>query len=168
LTLRSDAVGREVLIDPKTGKAKGVSFIDRKTKRDYEAYGKVVILGASTLESTRIMLNSKSRFYPNGLANSSGVLGHYLHDHTWGVSFTGLAKELKGREIVNEDGRPQGTYIPAFRNLDKASKQQRYIRRFGYQCGSGSGIFPGHAKTTSGFGSDFKTEVRALHPAFCG
>lgn len=166
LTLRSDAVVREVLVDPKTGKAKGVSFVDRKTKRDYEAYGKVVILGASTLESTRIMLNSKTRLHPNGLANTSGVLGHYLHDHTWGVSFTGLAKNLKRREIVNEDGRPQGTYIPAFRNLDKASKQQKYIRRFGYQCSSGAGLFPNHAKTTAGFGSEFKNEVRALHPAF--
>ena len=94
------------------------------------------------------------------------MLGKYLHDHTWGVSFTGLAKNLKGHDIVNEDGRPQGTYIPAFRNLDKASKQQKYVRRFGYQAGSGAGIFPGHAKMTVGFGSDFKTEVRALHPAF--
>jgi choline dehydrogenase-like flavoprotein len=165
LTLRSDAVVREVLIDPKTGKVKGVSFVDRTTKRDYEAYGKVVILGASTLESTRIMLNSKSRLYPNGLANSSGVLGHYLHDHTWGVSFTGLAKNLKGRAIVNEDGRPQGTYIPAFRNLDKTSKQQKYIRRFGYQAGSGAGIFPGHAKLLPGFGAEFKREVLGWHPA---
>ncbi len=166
LTLRSDAVVREVLLDAKTGKAKGVRFIDRTSKKDYEALGKVVILGASTLESTRILLNSTTREYPNGLANSSGVLGKYLHDHTWGVSFTGLAKNLKGSDIVNEDGRPQGTYIPAFRNLDKASKQQKYVRRFGYQAGSGAGIFAGHAKTTPGFGPAFKNEVRALHPAF--
>jgi hypothetical protein len=111
------------------------------------------------------MLNSKSRFYPNGLANSSGALGHYLHDHTWGVSFTGLAPQLKGREIVNEDGRPQGTYIPSFRNLDNASKQQKYVRRFGYQCGSGASIYPGHAKLLPGFGSPFKKEVLAWHPA---
>jgi choline dehydrogenase-like flavoprotein len=165
LTLRSDAVVREVIFDPKTGKAKGVSFVDRRTKRDYTALGKIVILGASTLESTRILLNSKSRSFPTGLANSSGVLGHYLHDHTWGVSFTGLAKKLKGREIVNEDGRPQGTYIPAFRNLDKASKQSKYIRRFGYQCASGAGLFPGHAKLLPGFGSEFKREVLGWHPA---
>jgi choline dehydrogenase-like flavoprotein len=165
LTLRSDAVVREVIFDAKTGKAKGVNFVDRRTKRDYTALGKVVILGASTLESTRILLNSKSRSFPTGLANSSGVLGHYLHDHTWGVSFTGLAKNLKGREIVNEDGRPQGTYIPAFRNLDKASKQSKYIRRFGYQCASGAGLFPGHAKLLPGFGAEFKREVLAWHPA---
>ena len=166
LTLRSDAVVREVIIDPKTGKAKGVSFIDRTSKKEFQAFGKVVILGASTLESTRILLNSKSRNAPDGLANSSGVLGKYLHDHTWGVSFTGLAKNLKGRDIVNEDGRPQGTYIPSFRNLDKNSKQQKYVRRFGYQCSSGAGIFAGHAKTTPGFGAEYKNEVRALHPAF--
>jgi choline dehydrogenase-like flavoprotein len=166
LTLRSDAVVREVVLDPRTGKARGVNFIDRRTKQDYTVLGKVVVLGASTLESTRILLNSTSRDYPHGLANSSGVLGHYLHDHTWGVSFTGLIKEFKGREILNEDGRPQGTYIPPFRNLDKASRQSKYVRRFGYQCGSGAGIFPGHARNTPGFGTGFKSEVRALQPAF--
>lgn len=166
LTVRSDAVVREVLLDRRTGKAKGVSFIDRTSKKDYTALGKVVILGASTLESTRILLNSTSANNPQGLANSSGVLGHYLHDHTWGVSFTGLIKDFKGRQIVNEDGRPQGTYIPPFRNLDQGSKQRKYVRRFGYQCGSGAGIFPGHAKTTAGFGSGFKSEVRSLQPAF--
>jgi choline dehydrogenase-like flavoprotein len=165
LTVRPDSVVREVIIDRNTGKARGVAFVDRKTKREYKAYGKIVVLGASTLESTRIMLNSKSRFYPNGLANSSGVLGHYLHDHTWGVSFTGFASQLKGREIVNEDGRPQGTYIPSFRNLDKSSRRQKYIRRFGYQAGSGAGIFPGHARLLPGFGVDFKREVKAWHPA---
>jgi choline dehydrogenase-like flavoprotein len=166
LAVRSDAVVREVLVDQQTGKVRGVSFVDRKTKKEEEAYGQVVVLGASTLESTRIMLNSKSRLYPQGLANSSGVLGHYLHDHTWGVSFTGFSPQLKGREVVNEDGRPQGTYIPRFRNIDQASRQQKYIRGFGYQCSSGSGIFPGHARSTPGFGSGFKKEVKALHPAF--
>jgi choline dehydrogenase-like flavoprotein len=165
LTVRPDSVVREVIVDRNTGKARGVAFVDRKTKREYEAYGKIVVLGASTLESTRIMLNSKSRFYPNGLANSSGALGHYLHDHTWGVGFTGLAPQLKGREIVNEDGRPQGTYIPSFRNLHNASKQPKYVRRFGYQCGSGAGIFPGHARLLPGFGSPFKKEVLAWQPA---
>jgi choline dehydrogenase-like flavoprotein len=165
VTVRSNSVVREVLIDNQTGKAKGVAFVDAVSKKDYEVYGKLVVLGASTLESTRILLNSKSRQHPNGLANSSGVLGHYLHDHTWGVSFTGFAPQLKGRDIVNEDGRPQGTYIPAFRNLDKASRQQKYVRRFGYQCSSGAGIFPGHAKLLPGFGSAFKQDVRAWHPA---
>src|SRR5262249_3265585 len=89
----------------------------------------------------------------------------YLHDHTWGVSFTGLASQLKGREIVNEDGRPQGTYIPSFRNLDNASKQQKYIRRFGYQAGSGAGIFTSHARLLPGFCSPLKKEVLSRPPA---
>ncbi|MFN0121877.1 MAG: GMC oxidoreductase [Blastocatellia bacterium] len=165
LTLRPNSVVREVLIDRNTGRARGVAFVDRETRQEYEALGKIVVLGASSLESTRIMLNSKSRFYPHGVANSSGVLGHYLHDHTWGVSFTGFASKLKGREIVNEDGRPQGTYIPRFRNLDRASRQAKYIRGFGYQCSSGAGIFPGHAKLLPGFGADFKHAVKSWHPA---
>ncbi|MBK7601954.1 MAG: hypothetical protein IPJ07_26900 [Acidobacteria bacterium] len=90
------------------------------------------------------------------------MLGHYLHDHTWGVSFTGFAPQLKGSEIVNEDGRPSGTYIPRFRNLDKTSRQANYIRGFGYQCGSGAGISPDTARLLPGLGSDFKHAVKAM------
>jgi hypothetical protein len=64
----------------------------------------VVILAASTLESTRIMLNSKSRWHPNGLANSSGALGHYLTDHFTAGSISGVLPELVGTDIQNDDG----------------------------------------------------------------
>ncbi len=73
MTLRPNAVVREIMVDPNTGKASGVRVVNQITKRDYEEYGRVIVLCASTLESTRILLNSKSRQYPNGLGNSSGL-----------------------------------------------------------------------------------------------
>src|SRR6202790_2365840 len=84
LTLRTDAVVREVTIDQQTGKATGVQFIDSVTMKDYSARAKVVIVAASTLESARLLLLSKSRLHPNGLANSSGHLGHNFGGHVMG------------------------------------------------------------------------------------
>jgi choline dehydrogenase-like flavoprotein len=80
LTLVSDAVVSHVLVNAE-GKAEGVYYIERTTRAHREARGKIVVLAASALESTRILLNSSSSRFPNGLGNSSGQLGHYLMDH---------------------------------------------------------------------------------------
>src|SRR5262245_6689867 len=72
MTLRPNAIVREIIVDTNNGRAKGVRVVDQVTKKDYEEYAKVILLCASTLESTRILLNSKSRQYPNGLGNSAG------------------------------------------------------------------------------------------------
>ncbi|HJZ69539.1 MAG TPA: GMC oxidoreductase, partial [Blastocatellia bacterium] len=130
---------------------------------EYEALGKVIVLGASTLESTRILLNSKSRQHPNGLGNSSGVLGHYLMDHFGGIGASGYFNVLAGRDPVNEDGKTSGLLVPRFRNISKETKQQRFIRGYGFECGSGSRMYPAFAKSpslTPGFGSEFKKRVR--------
>src|SRR5205807_241844 len=84
LTLRTNAVVREVTVDPETGKASGVQFIDSQTMKDYAVHAKVVVLAASTLESARLLLLSKSRLYPKGLANSSGHVGHNFCEHQYG------------------------------------------------------------------------------------
>ena len=163
LTLRPNSVVREVLVDNNTGKARGIAYVDRETREEFEAVGKVVILAASTLESTRIMLNSKSRQYPNGLGNSSGVVGHYLVDHFGGVGASGYFHSLAGRDPVNEDGKASGLLVPRFRNIDKDSRQQKFIRGYGFECGSAMGRYPGVAKDprfTAGFGSEFKKLVR--------
>ncbi len=163
LTLRPNSIVREVLVDG-NGKARGVAYLDRITRRDYEAHGKVVVLAASTLESTRIMLNSKSRFHPNGLANSSGLLGHYLCEHIMCGGITGLAPGLKGAPIGPDDGRPTGTYIPRFRNVKE--RHPKFIRGYGFQCSSGAGLYPAHAHQLEGFGAEFKREIKRCHPAF--
>src|SRR5205809_4862579 len=76
LSMRTNATVREVTVDPDTGKARGVAFLDSETGQSYEARAKVVVIAASTLESARILLLSKSRQHPNGIGNSSGPVGH--------------------------------------------------------------------------------------------
>ncbi|MEP7269858.1 MAG: GMC family oxidoreductase [Acidobacteriota bacterium] len=165
LTLRPNSVVRELIVDTRTGKAKGVAFVDRVTYQEREAFGKVIIVAASTLESTRLLLNSKSRQYPNGLGNSSGVLGHYLVDHFGGIGASGFFKVLEGRTPEYEDGKASGLFVPRFRNLDKKTQHPRFLRGYGFECGAGTGIFPGVARNLPGFGSDFKRQVRRYYTA---
>jgi choline dehydrogenase-like flavoprotein len=155
-------------VDTNTGKAKGVAVVDRLTYQELEFSGKVVIVAGSTLESTRLLLNSKSRQHPNGLGNSSGVLGHYLVDHFGGTGASGVFPTLAGRDPVNEDGKSSGIFVPRFRNLDKATKQQKFLRGYGFEGGSAIGSFPGVAKRTEGFGSEFKKQVRHWYTAPVG
>ncbi|HTG17915.1 MAG TPA: GMC family oxidoreductase [Blastocatellia bacterium] len=163
MTLQTNAIVRHVIVDTNTGKAKGVAFVDRVTREEREEFAKVIVLAASTLESTRIMLNSKSRQHPNGLGNSSGKLGRYLMDHFGGIFISGYFNVLAARDPVNEDGKTSGLLVPRFRNIDKDTKQQRFVRGYGFECGSGSREFPAftkNAELTPGFGSEFKKRVR--------
>ncbi|MEK6301192.1 MAG: GMC family oxidoreductase [Acidobacteriota bacterium] len=163
MTLRTNSIVRHIIVDPNTGKAKGVALVDRVTRQEREEFAKVIVLGASTLESTRILLNSKSRQHPNGLGNSSGKLGHYLMDHFGGIFISGYFNVLAGRDPVNEDGKTSGLLVPRFRNISKETKQQRFVRGYGFECGSGSRQNPAFAKNaqmTPGFGSEYKKRVR--------
>jgi choline dehydrogenase-like flavoprotein len=162
LTLRPNSVVRHIIVD-KEGKAAGIGFFDRLTKRYYEERARVVVLGAAALESTRIMLNSVSDRYPNGIANSSQVLGHYLMDHFGGQGGIGFLPTLKGAEVRNEDGKASGFYIPRFRNLK--DRHPKFIRGYGYEGLSGARIYPSFAKNLSGFGKEFKTSVRRYYTA---
>jgi choline dehydrogenase-like flavoprotein len=163
MTLRPNSVVRHIVVDNNTGKAKGVAFVDRLTFEEQEVQAKVIVVAASTLESTRILLNSKSRQYPNGLGNSSGVLGHYLVDHFGGIGASGQFQVLASRDPVNEDGKASGLFIPRFRNINKETKQSSFIRGYGFECGAGAGMYPGMARGLPGFGSDFKRQVRKYY-----
>jgi choline dehydrogenase-like flavoprotein len=164
LTLRTNATVREVLVDQQTGKARGVSFVDTETGQNYEAQAKVVVLAASTLESARLMLLSKSRLYPNGIGNSSGHVGHNFCEHLMGPSATALVKDLVGKPHTLDDGRPGGFYIPRFRNLKE--KHPDFIRGYGFEGSSGSEMIPGSANSTPGFGASFKKRVRDYSGAY--
>ncbi len=135
LTLVPNAVVREVTVDPKTGLANGVAFADRRSKREYEAKARVVVVAASCLESTRILLNSRSPRHPGGLGNSSGVLGHYLFDQFYikGV-VQAIVPEARGgrggRGLMGGAG-----YIPRFRNLQ--SREKNFLRGYAYDFSSG-------------------------------
>jgi choline dehydrogenase-like flavoprotein len=164
LTLRTNSTVSQVLVDKNTGKARGVAFVDTQTGKTYEAKAKVVILGASTLESARLMLLSKSRFHPNGIGNSSGHVGHNFCEHIMGPSVTGIVKDLVGKPRALDDGRPAGFYVPRFRNLEE--KQANFIRGYGFEGDSGTHMFPGHAADTPGFGASYKKKVRDYAGAF--
>jgi len=98
----ANAMAREVITD-KNGLATGVSYINKADMQEYQVNGKIVILGASACESARLLLNSKSSAHPAGIANSSGVVGKYLHDST-GSSSGGWLPQLLDRKRYNEDG----------------------------------------------------------------
>ena len=163
LTLRTNATVHEVLVDKNTGKARGVSFVDSETKRAYEAKAKVVILAASTLESARLMLLSKSAQYPNGIGNSSGHVGHNFCEHVMGPGVTGLVKDLVGKPHTLDDGRPGGFYVPRFRNLK--DDKLPFIRGYGFEGSSGSPMFPSNTGAP-GFGASYKKNVRDHAGAF--
>ncbi len=153
-TLITNAVVRHVTTNDR-GLADGVFYFDRETRNSREVKAKTVILCASTLESTRILFNSANDQFPNGLANSSGVLGHYLIDHFMYPGATGVLKSRAGskRELAN---RPNGIYIPRFRNID--TKDSRFIRGFGYQGGENVTVYE-HAFAMKGFGKGWKDAV---------
>ncbi len=100
--LYTDAMVREVVTNG-TGEAKGIIYINKEDRQEYQINAKAVVLAASACSSARILLNSKSSEHPQGLGNSSGLIGRYLHDST-GSSRAALVPELLNRKTYNEDG----------------------------------------------------------------
>jgi choline dehydrogenase-like flavoprotein len=159
LTLRPHSVVESILYDEERNRVDGIRVIDGKTHETFEVHGRVVFLCASALESTRILLNSKSSRFPDGLANSSGELGKNLMDHAmgWGA---------EGRIPGNEDRvtwgrRNPGIYVPRFRNVK--SKHSGFLRGYGFQ-GSGFRERWEHALDAPGFGAGFKHSLRNWGP----
>ena len=159
LTLIPNAVVSHVEVDD-AGKCRSVYYVDRITRQQREVFGSVVVLCASTLESTRIMLNSTSDQHPTGIANSSGVLGHYLMDHVMGGGAAGVLPVLKNTPDTRGT-RPNGIYIPRFRNI--TDRHSKFLRGYGYQ-GNASVVKWGHAMSVEGFGESFKNEVKDNRP----
>jgi choline dehydrogenase-like flavoprotein len=130
LTIVPNSVVRELTVDRNTGLVNGAHFVDRKSGRELHAKARVVVLGASCLESTRILLNSK-------IANSSGVLGRYLHDQFYiSNSVVAIVPEARngrgGRGMVGGSG-----YIPRYTNL-KNGKEKNYLRGVAFDFHTGS------------------------------
>lgn len=168
MTLRTNSIVRHLIVDENTGKAKGVAVVDRQSHQEMEFFGKAFVVAGSTLESTRLLLNSKSQKHPNGIGGSSGVLGRYLVDHFGGTGASGVLPMFAGRDTVNEDGKSSGIFIPRFRNLDQTTKHPKFLRGYGFEGGSAIGRFPGVAYRTPGFGSEFKRQVRRWYVAPVG
>ena len=142
LVLRSDAVVRRILVDPATGRAAGVEFIDRVTCAPGEARAAAVVLCASTIESVRILLNSACPRHPGGIGNSSGRLGRGIVDHVLlGVGGPSPGAASPAGNAQGDDpydiGGATGFYIPRFRNVDRA--HAGFQRGYALQGGIGRG-----------------------------
>ena len=155
MTLRPHSIVHSLIYDPSDNRVTGVRVIDARTYETFEATARVVFLCASTLESTRLLFNSATEQFPDGLANSSGVLGQNLMDHIkWGGA-TGTIPGFDDR--VDLGYRPNGIYVPRFRNI--GPHRSTFLRGYGFQ---GGGSRPGwqHGLQTEGFGAAFKNSLR--------
>jgi choline dehydrogenase-like flavoprotein len=158
-TLVTGAMVHQVLVDPATGRARGVSYVDRSTRQVREVSARVVVMAAQALESTRILLNSRD----GGLANNSGVLGKYLMDHISGGGAAAEFPDLAGT-VMGPDSprRPNGIYLMRFRNLPGQPVAKEFVRGYGYQGGGSTGL-RGNAP---GFGAGYKSALRETATTF--
>jgi choline dehydrogenase-like flavoprotein len=135
MTIRPDSIVYEVVYDKEKKRATGVRIIDAKTKEVIEYKSKIVFLCASSMASTAILMQSKSDAFPNGMGNKSGELGHNVMDHQLGG---GANAKIDGYDDKYYKGkRPNGIYIPRFRNINASSEKVDFIRGYGYQGGAG-------------------------------
>jgi len=153
-TLISNAMVYKVLMDPDNNRARGVLYIDRNARQTREVHARVVILCAQSQESVRILLNSATPQHSNGLANSSGVLGHYLTAHVRSAGGSGEFPSIRSKPTPEGGGphKPLGIYIARFRNLQNAPPYKKFLRGFGYE-GESATEFTWDAP---GFGAAYK------------
>jgi len=164
LTLISDAVVSHVLMNAE-GKAEGVYYLERMTHAHREARAKIVVLAASALESTRILLNSRTVRFPEGLGNSSGQLGHYLMDHFTLEGAGGFLPQFKSSRREPR-GTPCGFLIPKYVNTG-SHVNKNFVRGYRFD-GDGSQELYAHAFGLAGFGSDWRRKVRTEIPYYFG
>ena len=156
MTLRVNSVVSEVLYDADTKKATGVRLIDAETKEVIEYQAKVIFLCASTVASTSILLQSTSDRFPNGMGNDSGELGHNLMDHHFRVGATATVEGYEDKYYTGR--RPNGIYIPRFRNLGGVTNRKDFIRGYGYQGGASRGDWT-EMISEMGYGEELKEAI---------
>lgn len=156
MTLRPNSIVHEVIYDDSSQRATGVRVIDTETKETIEFKAKVIFLCASAIASASILMQSTSSRFPNGLGNDSGELGHNIMDHHLGVGAYGTFEGLEDKYYTGR--RPNGIYIPRFRNLGGATDRKDFIRGYGYQGGA-SRSSTGVQSAEMAFGASFKEEI---------
>jgi choline dehydrogenase-like flavoprotein len=163
LKIVDNAVVARVLSD-KEGRASAVQYFDRNTKQEHQVRGKVIIVAASCIDSTRILLNSKSAQHPNGIGNASDVVGRYLVEQVR-FHMYGFLSELKGTKALNDDGiGGEHIYLPRYNHRD--GRKRDYLRGFGMQFwGSGAQSGASFAKSLPGFGASLKSAIKQRYPA---
>jgi choline dehydrogenase-like flavoprotein len=170
LTLKLNAHAREVTLD-RRGKATGVHYFDKTTGKEEHVRGKVIVLAASALESARILLNSKSTRFPQGLANSSGTVGKYVTDTT-GSDVAGFIPAMKDWVPHNCDGVGGGhVYMPWWLDNSKLDFPRGYhIEVWGGHGMPGAGFMGGIQRypVGGGYGAALKQEYRSLYGTTIG
>lgn len=160
LELRTDCVVAEVRRD-RENRAKGVTYVERYTGRSVEVDARHVVLAASTLENTRLLLLSTK----GGLANSSGTLGQYMIDQVSGGGVSGFLPRLKGGVSRLDDGKAAGITIPNMINIDAKTARKDFIRGYVVNATGGQSEFPLFAPRLPGYGSAWKREVKSRYVA---
>lgn len=161
LVLRANSVVEKLVYDPASGKISEVRVIDSRTGERLVFRSRIVFLCASTVASTQLLLNSQSETFANGLGNQGGALGHYMMDHALGMAGMGIF--LDDMDSYWYGNRPNGMYIPRFRNLKAQDNNNDFLRGYGYQV---------HALRMNwqssfnkkGFGADLKDSLRKPGP----
>ncbi len=148
LTLQTDSVVHSIIYDDQKGKVTGVRVIDAHTLQVTEYYARIIFVNAAALNTNLILLNSISKRFPNGLGNDSGLLGKYVAFHNYRA---GISGQYEGFLDKTTDGkRPNGGYIPRFRNVFK--QETDFLR--GYAAGFGANR--GASNDRSGLGEELK------------
>jgi choline dehydrogenase-like flavoprotein len=166
LEIRSNAVAARILTDDR-GLAKGVQYFDRKTGVASEVRARVVVVGASCVDSTRLLLNSKSERFPNGIGNGSDVIGRYLCEQIR-INVKGWLPALYDTPTRNDRGiGGEHIYLPRFNH--RPGRTRDYLRGFGVQFwftgANANGPSPG-AHEIPGFGASLKRDIKRRHPAW--
>jgi choline dehydrogenase-like flavoprotein len=169
LTLVTGAMAREVLVGP-DGMASGVSYVDKKTRTEMEVRGKIVVLAASCCETARILLNSKSSQYPNGLANETGMVGRYIMD-TVGAETSGFLPIMQDLPPRNEDGvGGMHLYMPWWNYKQQLANKMPFARGYHIEIGGGRGLPSANALSNypakwlgGGYGVEMKQNLRKLY-----
>jgi choline dehydrogenase-like flavoprotein len=164
LELRTNTVVRSVLLDPTTGRASGVAYVEREGHREVEVYAGSVVVAASTVESARILLNSKSRQFPEGLGNSSGQVGRNLCDHLYGDTAWGYLPQLLGQPSFPDNvSNSQVVWMPRWQNLNNPH-EEKFVRGYSIYPTGGCDEFPWYQDELEGFGSDLKRKIKQHYP----
>jgi choline dehydrogenase-like flavoprotein len=158
LTLRADSVIEGLDYDPQSKRIARVRVIDTNTKARTAYTAKMVFLCASTVGSLQILLNSKSDAFPNGLANRSGTLGCYVMDHTSTFAALGVTMEFPDKYYYGQ--RPNGIYVPRFRNLHGRDADVDFVRGYGFQGMAMPLEWRMMAAKLPGFGAGYKQALR--------
>lgn len=160
LEVRTDCVVAQIRM-AEENRARGVTYMERFTGKTVEADAKYVVLAASTLENTRLLLLSAK----GGLANSSGTLGHYMMDQVGGGGISGFLPILRGGPSRLDDGKSAGITIPNMVNFDRQSARKDFIRGYVMNATGGQSEFPLFASRLPGYGSEWKREVKSRYVA---